>query len=151
LDARAVELVNWQLKKRLGPLAYVVAGLKALLAAQSKITVTGGGRSAVGEMVLIGNGQLYGGDYRVFPQADARDGRLDVCVFPRVNWLVLARCTPGLLLRGLLPESCVERFQAESFTLSCATRIALEADGELSGQLPATFSIERSRLRIIVP
>ena len=150
-DARAGELVNWQLKKRLGPLAYVVAGLKALLAAQSKITVTGGGRSAVGEMVLIGNGQLYGGDYRVFPQADARDGRLDVCVFPRVNWLVLARCGPGLLLRGRLPASCVQTFQAESFTLASPSATALEVDGELIGHLPATFSVERSRLRVLVP
>jgi len=151
LDARAIELVNWQLKKKLGPLAYVVAGLKALLGAQSKITVAGGGRSAVGEMVLIGNGRCYGGDYHIFPQADSRDGRLDVCVFPRVNWLVLARCTPSLLLRGRLPASCVERFQAEAFTLTSPTGTALEADGELGGYLPAAFSIERSRLRVIVP
>jgi len=151
LDARAIELVDWQLKKKLGPLAYVVAGLKALLGKQSKITVTGGGHSATGEMVLIGNGRCYGGDFHIFPQADSRDGRLDVCIFPRVNWLVLARCTPGLLLRGLLPPSCVERFQAESLTLTSPTQIALEADGELTGHLPATFSIKRSALRIIVP
>ena len=31
LDARAVELVQWQLKKKIGYLAYVVAGLKALM------------------------------------------------------------------------------------------------------------------------
>jgi len=30
LDARAIELVQWQLKKKIGPLAYIVAGLKAL-------------------------------------------------------------------------------------------------------------------------
>ena len=34
LDARAVELVQWQLKKKIGYLAYVVAGLKALAGAQ---------------------------------------------------------------------------------------------------------------------
>ncbi len=61
LDARAIELVHWQLKKKIGPLAYVVAGLKALMGAQSKITAAGGGHSATGELVLIGNGRLYGG------------------------------------------------------------------------------------------
>jgi YegS/Rv2252/BmrU family lipid kinase len=151
LDARAVELVNWQLKKRLGPLAYVLAGLKALLGAQSKITAAGGGHSAVGELVLIGNGKRYGGDYRVFSQADSRDGRLDVCVFPRVNWLTLLRCGPGLLLRGRLPASCVETFQAESLILTSPSATALEADGELIGHLPAAFSIARSRLRVLVP
>ena len=151
LDARAIELVNWQLKKKIGSLAYVVAGLRALLGAQSKITAAGGGHSAVGELVLIGNGRLYGGDFRVFPQADLRDGLLDVCVFPRVNWLTLLRCGPGLLLRGRLPASCVKVFQAESFTLTSPSATALEADGELIGHLPATFSIARSRLRVIVP
>ncbi len=151
LDARAIELVHWPLKKKIGPLAYVVAGLKALLGTQSKVTAAGGGHSATGEMVLIGNGRLYGGHFQIFPRADPRDGLLDVCVFPRVNWLVLARCTPGLLLRGRLPAGAVESFQAESFTLSSPSPTALEADGELVGHLPATFSLQRTRLRLIVP
>ena len=151
LDARAIELVHWPLKKRIGPLAYVVAGLKALMGAQSKITVTGGGRSETGELVLIGNGRLYGGHYRIFPGADLRDGRLDVCVFPRVNWLTLARCGPALLLQGRPPASLVRAFQAESLTLTSPVPTPLEADGELLGRLPATFSVQRSRLRVIVP
>ncbi|MCX6890760.1 MAG: diacylglycerol kinase family lipid kinase [Verrucomicrobia bacterium] len=151
LDARAIELVHWPLKKRIGPLAYVVAGLKALMGAQSKITVTGGGRSETGELVLIGNGRLYGGQYRIFPGADLRDGRLDVCVFPRVNWLTLARCGPALLLQGRPPASLVRAFQAESLTLTSPVPTPLEADGELLGRLPATFSVQRSRLRVIVP
>jgi diacylglycerol kinase family enzyme len=151
LDARAIELVQWQLKKKIGPLAYVVAGLKALLGTQSKITAAGGGHSATGELVLIGNGRLYGGQFRVFPQADLHDGRLDVCVFPRVTWFTLARCGPSLLLRGTLPASATQAFQAESLTLSSPSITPLEADGELLGHLPATFSIQRSRLRVIVP
>ncbi|MCX6927537.1 MAG: diacylglycerol kinase family lipid kinase [Verrucomicrobia bacterium] len=151
LDARAIELVQWQLKKKIGPLAYVLAGLKALLGAQSSITAIGGGHSAAGQLVLIGNGCRYGGEFQIFPKADLRDGLLDVCVFPRVNWLVLARCGPSLLLRGRLPATVAEVFQAESLTLSSPDRTPLEADGELIGHLPATFSLQRSRLRIIAP
>lgn len=151
LDARAIELVQWPLKKKIGPLAYIVAGLQALMGAQSRITAAGGGHSATGELVLIGNGRLYGGPYRVFPQADLRDGLLEVCVFPRVNWLTLARCGPSLLLRGTLPASATIVFQAESLTLSSPSPTALEADGELIGHLPAAFSLQRSCLRVIVP
>jgi diacylglycerol kinase (ATP) len=151
LDARAIELVEWQLKKKIGPLAYIVAGLKALLGAPAKITAAGGGHSATGELVLIGNGRLYGGRFRIFPKADLRDGLLDVCVFPRVNWLTLARCGPSLLLRGTLPASAVEVFQAETFTLASPSPTPFELDGELIGHLPATFSLQRSRLRVIVP
>ena len=151
LDARAVELVEWQLKKKIGPLAYVVAGLKAMLGPQSKITAAGGAHSATGELVLIGNGRLYGGQYRLFPKGDVRDGLLDVCIFPRVNWLTLAHCAPSLLLRGTLPASAAQAFQAETFTLASPSPTPFELDGELIGHLPATFSIERSRLRVIVP
>ncbi len=151
LDARAIELVHWPLKQVIGPLAYILAGLRALAGAQSRITVAGGGHSATGGLVLIGNGRLYGGELRVFPQADLRDGLLEVCVFPRVSWLTLARCGPSLLLRGTIPASLTQVFQAESLTLSSPSRTPLETDGELVGLLPAKFSLQRSRLRVIVP
>jgi YegS/Rv2252/BmrU family lipid kinase len=151
LDARAIELVNWPLKKRIGPLAYVVAGLQALVGPQAKITVTDGRRSVTGELVLIGNGRLYGGPFAVFPQADLRDGLLDVCVFPRASWLTLFRVAPGLLLRGRLPSGATESFQTASFTLTSANSAAMEVDGEFLGHLPAKFSTQRSRLRVIVP
>jgi len=151
LDARAIELVHWPLKKKIGPLAYVWAGLEALLGRQSQITVAGGGHSATGELVLIGNGRLYGGSYQVFPGADLRDGLLEVCVFPRINWFTLLRCGPSLLLRNRLPASAVEAFQAESFTLTSPTPTPVEADGELIGHLPASFSLRRRCLRVVVP
>ena len=151
LDARAIELVQWQLKKKIGSLAYVVAGLQALFGAQTKITVSGGGHSAVGELVLIGNGRLYGGQYRLFPRADLRDGLLDVCVFPRANWLTLGRCGPSLLLSGSLPASVPMHFQADSLTLSSPAVTPLEVDGELIGHLPATVTLQRARLRVMIP
>ncbi len=151
LDARAIELVQWQLKKKIGPLAYVVAGLKALLGTQSRITAAGGGHSLTGELVLIGNGRLYGGQFRVFPQADLRDGVLEVCVFPRVTWFTLIRCGPSLLLRGRLPSAAVQTFRTDSLTLSSPAPTPLEADGELIGHLPASFSVQRARLRVIAP
>jgi diacylglycerol kinase (ATP) len=151
LDARAIELVNWPLKKKIGPLAYVIAGLRALAQAQARITVSDGARTLIGELVLIGNGRLYGGTFAVFPQADLRDGVLDVCVFPRVNWLTLIRCAPGLLLRGFLPVKPVERFSSASFTLTSMAPTPLEVDGELLGHLPAKFFVQPAALRVIVP
>jgi len=113
--------------------------------------VTGGGHSLTGELVLIGNGRLYGGQFTLFPHADLRDGLLEVCVLPRVNWLTLARCGPGLLLTGRLPASATKLFKAGSLTLTSPSAAPLEIDGELIGHLPATFSVQRSRLRVVVP
>ncbi len=153
LDGRAIELVDWSLKKRTGALAYVVAGFKAICRRQPKITVTpsSGGPAIEGELVLIGNGRFYGGNFRVFPSADLRDGLLDVCVFPRVNWLTLLRCAPALLLGGRLPERIVNRFQTAAFTLSAAAPVPFEVDGEWAGRLPVTFSVQRGRVRVLAP
>lgn len=151
LDARAVELVSWVLKRRIGPLAYVWAGLQAMATVGSRVTVSGGGTSNTGGLVLIGNGRLYGGNYRVFPKADLKDGLLDICVFPRVNWLTLARCGPQILLRGTLPESSVHHFCAESIELASETRTPLELDGEFVGVLPARLTVKKLGLRVIVP
>ena len=66
-DARAIELVDWEHKKKIGPLAYVIAGVKALREPKPKIIVRAGGREVAGELVLIGNGRLYGGPIGHFP------------------------------------------------------------------------------------
>jgi YegS/Rv2252/BmrU family lipid kinase len=151
LDARAIELVSWELKKKLGPLAYVIAGLKALTGAQSKITASCSTQAADGGLVLIGNGRLYGGTFRVFPRADLRDGLLDVCVFPRVSWMTLARCGPHLLIRRTLPASLVKTFQAAEVRLTASTPTPVEIDGELFGYLPAVFSAASLQFRVVVP
>lgn len=151
LDARAVELVQWKMKKRVGPLAYVLAGVQALRRSPSNITAVAGDRAATGVLVLVGNGRFYGGPFHVFQGADLRDGLLEVRVFPRVNWFTLMRCAGPMLLRGRLPASVAEVFQGASLTVTSQAATPLEVDGELIGQLPATFSIERSRLRVVVP
>ncbi len=151
LDARAIELVKWQVKKAIGPLAYVLAGFHAVMGKPSKITATADGQVLEGELVLVGNGRLYGGQFTLFPEADLRDGLLEVCVLPRVNWFTLARCGPGLLLTGKLPASATRVLKTASLSLSSASPVPLEIDGELIGHLPAAFAIERLRLRVIVP
>ena len=151
LDTRAIELVNWELKKKFGPLAYVIAGLKALVERKPQISVHIGAEKISGELVLLGNGALYGGDFRIFPAANLRDGKLDACVFPRVNFWTLLRVAPGLLLRKKVSEKFVRRIAAEKIGLACETSAAFELDGEWAGKLPVTFSVAREKLRVIVP
>jgi YegS/Rv2252/BmrU family lipid kinase len=151
LDARAIELVDLGHKRKIGPVAYLIAGLKAMREQKSGIQVRAAGREIAGEQVLIGNGCFYGGPFRIFPSADADDGLLDICVFPHINWLTLLRCAPGLLARRRLPESAVQRVRAATFELAGGWTAAFELDGEWAGRLPVTFSVEREKLRVSVP
>jgi diacylglycerol kinase (ATP) len=149
LDARAIELVDWPLKKKIGPLAYVVAGLRAMTESKPRLRVSADGQEVVGELVLVGNGRLYGGSYRVFPAARFDDAQLDVCVFPRVTWPRLIRCGLSILLRQRLPESLVIRRHTAEFCIAGPDGTRFEVDGELAGKLPVTFRVVPRALRVL--
>lgn len=153
MDARAIELVSWSHKKKVGPLAYVIAGLKALREKKPMVKARensgNGSKSFEGELVLIGNGKFYGGPFDIFPQADLNDGLLDVCVFPRTDFGMMFSCIPSFLFRQKLPEKLVKRFRAESFELSSETKASFQLDGEGIGHLPAKFSMASEKLRVI--
>ncbi len=153
LDAGAIERVSWPLKRKVGPLAYVWAGLGALCEAQPVIEARGGAAAADGQLVLVGNGRLYGGRFELFPDADLRDGQLEVCVFPRADALALVRCGLPLLLEGRVPERAVKRFRTREVHLDCTQnpKPGFELDGEWAGRLPATLTVEPCRLRVRVP
>ena len=151
LDARAIELVNWKTKKRVGPLAYVLAGLRALCESPAAVVASANGVRVSGELVLIGNGRFYGGNFRLFPGADLHDGMLDVCVFPRVNWLTLLRCALPLMLTGRVPSVVVRRLRGATVKVEGHGRVPIEVDGELAGHLPVTFGLEPLGLRMVAP
>jgi diacylglycerol kinase (ATP) len=150
LDSRAIELVDWQLKKKMGAIAYLVAGCKAMCETQPVITA-GGEKTVSGELVLIGNGRFYGGSFAVFPAASLQDGLLDICVLPKVTWARLISAIPGLLTGRLSKLCSALRFTLRSVTLTSASRVILQLDGENACELPATLSIRPKALRVIVP
>jgi len=151
VDSRAIELVDWEQKKRIGPLAYVIAGCKAMTESKPQIIVTSGQESIAGELVLVGNGRFYGGRYRFFPTADLRDGLLEVSVFPRADWGSLVRCGWGLLTDRLYSAGGVKHFQTPSLRLASAKPVAFHVEGENAGTLPVRFSMHRQKLRVITP
>ena len=151
MDARAIELVNWEHKKKIGPLAYVIAAIKAIHGGLPPIVVTNGTETFGGEFVLLGNGRFYGGRHVLFPEADPADGLLEVTVFPRVNWGVVARCGLQALLGRPPATGETLRLRGARIQLSSPTQVPFEVEGENIGHLPATFSMLRQTLRMIVP
>ncbi len=152
LDARAVQLVSWDLKKKIGPGAYLVAGLQALTAVQPKITVRNeNGEEASGELVLIGNGRLYGGDFPFFHKGDLQDGLLDAVVFEDVNWKRLASIGWDFLLGRLFKEGRTTYLQGGELSLHSDSRAAVQLDGEYVGELPGRLSVMPKVLRVVAP
>jgi len=118
---------------------------------QARISIQADGKKLEGELALLGNGRLYGGPFDIFPGATLNDGLLDACVFPSVDVPSLLRLVPGFLARRKLSEHRVQRLRAKKIKLTSETRAAFELDGEWIGYLPATFSLEQKKLRVVVP
>jgi len=150
LDSRAIELTEWEIKKKFGPLAYVYAGLKALREVKPVITVQAG-RTLAGEWVAVGNGRYYGAPLAVFPKARLDDGLLDICVLPKTGFGTFFGALAGLPL-GQIHRFCgAQQHAAATFTLTASSRAVLQLDGENVGELPAALSLQPKALRVIVP
>ena len=151
LDARAIELVNLESKKRFGALAYVEAGLKAIVESQVKLTVSNGNESLQGELVVVGNGRFYGGKFEMFPQATLTDGLLHAVVFERVHWADLVRRGWGLFTQTISQQQGIRILRGPSLELTSDREAPFQLEGDLVGHLPCRFKIFPKRLRMIVP
>lgn len=152
LDSLAIERVEWNLKRGFGPLAYVWAGICALRRRLPEVVVEANGQTYRGKLVILGNGRYYGGKWAMFPRAELDDGKLDICVFPRISVLHLPRLVIGRLASRSLGEFLDGRyFQADSVRLWSSERIPFELDGEICGDLPARFQVVPRRLRVFAP
>jgi diacylglycerol kinase (ATP) len=150
-DARAVELVSWKLKKRIGRLAYIWAGFGALQPPKAKVVVRAGGKVEQGDFALVGNGRFYAGKFPFLHRADLADGLLDVTVFPKFQWSALAGCLTNFVLGRYFRPGCQAYLQAAELEMTSDAVMPLQLDGELVGHLPAKISVRAKTLRVVTP
>jgi diacylglycerol kinase family enzyme len=80
-----------------------------------------------------------------------REGVLEVSVFPKVDVERILRGTWGLVTGRLYETGAFQHLKAEKFTLSSDAQVPFHVEGENIGHLPATFSVKREALKVIVP
>ncbi|MEO2281525.1 diacylglycerol/lipid kinase family protein [Pseudoalteromonas pernae] len=101
-------------------------------------------------MMCLANGQYFGGGMRLAPSAKIADGFLQ-CV--QIGAASFWRQCQALILsyqgkHAQLPQ--VDISKTEQLQVHTAN-IGIEADGEYIGTTPATFSVQKSALRFVVP
>ncbi|MFO0977079.1 MAG: diacylglycerol kinase family protein [Planctomycetaceae bacterium] len=141
-------------------LPYFLATLKALLRyrnAALRITLDDG-RDVSDlpdvKVVAIANGPWFGGNMNIAPGALPDDGLFEVIAIRDPGFLTSLRHLRHLYDGTLknLPE--VTAWQASTVRIEClsgTSNVAIELDGETPGILPATFSIQKNAIRMIVP
>jgi diacylglycerol kinase (ATP) len=154
LDAKVTEEVEPGAKKRLGGLAFVIAGIVVVREfAGTKVQVTIDGcevnRRAV--LVVASNAQLYAGIVRLATQARLDDGLLDILIFKGQGFPAILRHIFSVLTKRHLRDPEVEYYQARRVEISAAKPLSVHADDEPFTTTPVEIGIVPGALRVVVP
>jgi len=135
LDAETVD-ADEGVKKRLGHVAYVLSGVRALAKPGFRARLIGTGRRARmrhTRMVVVGNcGELTGG-VALLPDAAVDDGRLDVVLAAPEGPLGWAAVLFDVLTRRHRGHPGLQRHTGERFTLETDRPVAAQIDGDVVG------------------
>jgi len=85
------------------------------------------------------------------PGADPSDGFFDVLLVKDLSRPDLVRTLPKVYRGTHLPHPNAELLRARSVTITTASALPIELDGEQPGTTPATFVVEPSAIRLRVP
>ncbi len=140
--------------KRLGALAYLVAGLMVARDFQGvRTTVIVDDRTIRTRtiLILVSNIQLYGGLVRITPEARLDDGLLDVRIFKGVGLRWVLRHVVGVFTSRHLRDPKVVHFRGRRVAVYTAEPAPVQVDGEPIGTTPILFEVVPRALRVLVP
>lgn len=150
IDARAIELTSNDQKRKIGPLAYVLGGLKAFMERQPQVTVRiNEGEKYQGIAVIFGNGKKYGGSFNIFSHASHCDGKIDIVIF-KDKWDLLFGSVKALLRGGFRNNKKITYIQADGCQIEKAENIPFETDGDLAGHTLLTITLLQEKLKVMV-
>jgi YegS/Rv2252/BmrU family lipid kinase len=102
-----------------------------------------------GWLVAVANGPSYGGGMRVAPQASLDDGLLDVVVIQEIGKLEFLRTFPKVFSGRHVDHPAVTVHRAARVDLDADRPLAVYADGEPAGTLPATFEVRPAAITVL--
>lgn len=147
-----------RLKRRLGPLAYPVATLKAYRRHEpftARLEFPAGDHDVV-ELtdllqVAVGNGRHYGGGNAVSPTAGIDDHVLDVYAVVRGRLREQVRIARQLKDGSFVEHDSVAHLTTRAVRLVTDPAAEVNLDGELAAKTPSLFEVERNAVHVVVP
>ncbi|GAX89128.1 diacylglycerol/lipid kinase family protein [Effusibacillus lacus] len=82
-------------------------------------------------LIAVGNGGVYGGGMKILPQADCRDGLLEVCVVSGISKLELLRVFPKVFSGSHVRHPAVKMFRGSEVRVISKANLRIHADGEI--------------------
>jgi diacylglycerol kinase (ATP) len=152
LDAQVVKETSLALKRSFGPLSYLIQAAQIAARVPPRLSIESENASIdEGSFVLVGNGRLYGGPFPFFKHAVIDDGLFDVVVFKRIGYLEIIRYLQNVLFSSEIRAPEVEYFQTRQLRVTSDQAVPVELDGELVGNCPVEFRVQKQSLRVLAP
>ncbi|HSE08040.1 MAG TPA: lipid kinase [Nocardioidaceae bacterium] len=158
LSVGVTQALTPRLKRRLGPLAYTVATLRAYRRHEpfrARLEFPDGDHPAL-ELddllqVGVGNGRHYGGGNAVSPTAGIDDHLLDIYAIVRGRLREHVSIARLLKDGSLIDHDRVHHVTTQRVRLVTEPELPVNLDGEIAAQTPALFEIERNAVHVVVP
>ena len=134
---------------RLGYLSGAIAELAQYRPQWARLSGDFGAREVDVLLCATANTPVYGGWYRIAPDASPYDGLFHVCVIREMSRLRAMTMLPRVIAGTHVPDPCVEILVTRELRIETREPSPLFADGEPLGDAPVTLAVERSALRIL--
>jgi diacylglycerol kinase (ATP) len=153
-DAEVARLVNhWP--RYVGGTVLYIAGIVTMLATfspvESEITIDGRSQTAKMFLLAAANTNWYAGGMFMAPHASIDDGLLAVVWATDLGKAETLAILPKLFSGAHLKHPKVFHTTAREVRVTSATPLAIHADGESVGTVPALFRIVPRALEVIAP
>jgi diacylglycerol kinase (ATP) len=153
LDAHIVYSLNQSIKRKLGKVAYWLAGFSQFGRTFEEFAVRIDGREYQSTFALISKVRNYGGDLEIASEVSLLDDEFEVVLFHgRESWRYV-KYLAAVAVKRLKGVSGVTVLRAREVELTHAAndRVFVQVDGEFAGHLPARVEIVPDSLRLLVP
>ena len=151
-DSEVTRVANQRLGWARGRPRYAGAVLAQLVVgrtARFELVLDGRAQRLEGWLVAVANGPSYGGGMRVAPRASLADGLLDVVVIGAIGKLEFLRTFPKVFSGAHVEHPAVAVHRAARVDLDADRTLAVYADGEPAGTLPATFEVRPAAVTVL--
>jgi len=151
-DSEVNRRANQHLRWARGRPRYVGAVLAELVVGRTasfELVLDGRARRLSAWLVAVANGPSYGGGMLVAPRASLDDGLLEVVVIGAIGKLEFLRTFPRVFSGRHVEHPAVAVHRAARVDLDADRPLAVYADGEPAGTLPATFEVRPSAVTVL--
>jgi diacylglycerol kinase (ATP) len=102
-------------------------------------------------LAVVSNGQLYGGFWRLAPEAKMDDGLLDVAIMTGHRWPSTIRHVIGLTLKKHVKDPDFHLYRTTHLSLSAKETLPVHVDADTIGTTPVEIEVVPLVLNVIVP